>query len=61
MKLNAKTFTKGSMLLATTISMRALSFAGNTISDVPASANENRTVNQASSLYTDSCDITQDL
>ncbi len=39
----------------------AVSFAGNTVSDIPTSSTENRTIQAQTTLYTDSCDISQDL
>ena len=54
-------YTKVGIVLSMVVSMGAISFAGNTISDVPASASENRTIQQEATLYTDSCDITQEL
>ena len=39
----------------------ATSLAGNTISDVPSSSSEMRTIQWETTPYTDSCDITQDL
>lgn len=56
-------YTKVGIVLSmiASVSMGAISFAGNTISDVPMSANENRTIQQETTLYTDSCDISQEL
>jgi len=61
MKFTNKIYIKANIVLATIFSMRALSFAGNTISDVPSSASELRTIQAETSLYTDTCDITQNL
>ncbi len=61
MRFHKKMYTRGSIVLAMTACMRAISFAGNTIADVPASANENRTIQQSASIYTGTCDISQDL
>ncbi len=61
MKFNTKMFTKGIVVLTGLICMQAQSFAGNTIGDVPMSANENRTIKATTSLYTGSCDIAQEL
>ena len=41
--------------------MGAISFAGNTLSDIPASASENRAIQEETTLYTESCDISQEL
>lgn len=61
MTLSKKTYTKVAMTLIILLGMGSLSFAGNTISDVPASASENRTIQTETSLYTETCDITQNL
>ncbi len=56
-----KMYTKAGIALCMVASMSAVSFAGTSISDVPASANENRTIQKETTLYTDSCDISQNL
>jgi len=61
MNLGKNVYTKALLVLTMIFGMRTLSFAGNTVSDVPSSANENRTIKKETTLYTDSCDITQDL
>lgn len=64
MKFHKKIYTRGAIALAMTASMRAVSFAGvsnNTINDVPSSPNENRTIQTSTTLYTSSCDISQEL
>lgn len=61
MKSTHNMYMKVSIVFATIFSMRALSFAGNTISDVPSSASELRTIQAETSLYADNCDITQNL
>ena len=61
MRFHKKMYARGSIVLAMTACMRAVSFAGNTINDVPTSPSENRTIQQSASLYTGSCDISQEL
>ena len=61
MRFHKNMCTRAGMVLAMIVSMRALSFAGNTIGDVPASANENRIIQQETTLYAGTCDISQDL
>ncbi|HBB04606.1 TPA: hypothetical protein DCZ39_07085 [Patescibacteria group bacterium] len=58
---NRKMYAKAGILLSIILSMGAISFAGNTVSDIPGSASENRTIQQETSLYTGSCDISQEL
>lgn len=61
MILSKKMYTKVAITLTILLGMGSLSFAGNTVSDVPASASEMRTIQTETTLYTDSCDIEQDL
>ena len=55
-------YAKAGIFLSMIVSiMGAISFAGNTVSDIPVSASENRTIQQETALYTGSCDISQEL
>jgi len=56
-KLNIKRLLSAALI----VWLWASTFAGNVIGDVPSSANENREIQKESSLYSDSCDISQDL
>lgn len=61
MRFISKPSIKTSIMVMSILSMRALSFASNTVSDIPSSNNELRTIKWETSLYTDACDITQNL
>lgn len=54
-------YIRAAIVISLLLGAGATSFAGNTVSDIPTSANENRTIQPETTLYTDACDITQSL
>ncbi len=61
MRFNKKMYSIAGITLTMILWFGSVSFAGPVIGDVPASASENRTVQQATTLYTETCDISQEL
>lgn len=61
MRLNKKIYSIAGILLSVILRFGSTSFAGPVIGDVPSGPNENRIIKRETTLYSESCDITQEL